>query len=223
VVVVVEALDDRGEVPGVRGLAAGLEAAAAGLAVRRELRRCAVDETGEDGHPLLVRGSQEGQTGRIGLLLLGGSSGRVHPDAAAADVVAIARQGNPPPGKEQVVDVSLHPGREPHEIVRPPRPRGSEAVDPLCGCRIDARHGEILLRGDRGDGRRRRACNVHRRARRNKCHDRARQNNSAHRAGSYRDCDRVRVRERGSASCPDDRRRDRDRQAALVDSRAPRR
>src|SRR5204863_4875916 len=88
VVAVVEALDERGEIPRVRGLAPQLETAAAGLAVRRELRRRAVDETGEDRHPLLLGGLQERPTRRVGVLLLGRSRGRVHTAAATADVVA---------------------------------------------------------------------------------------------------------------------------------------
>ena len=78
VVVVVEPGDDPGEVLPVGGFAAGFEVAAARLAVRRELRRRAVDEAGEDGHVRGARGAQEREPGRSSATCFGARSG-VHP------------------------------------------------------------------------------------------------------------------------------------------------
>ena len=83
---------DAREVVGVGRLHARLQLTAARFPVRRERRRRAVHEAGQDGTRRVVREAEEEESGGVGGILLRCAVGRRDAGTAAADVVAIARQ-----------------------------------------------------------------------------------------------------------------------------------
>ncbi len=85
----------------------------------------------------------------------GARAGVFTPAAATADVVAVSREAEAVGPEELVGNELLRLRRELRQIVRPPRPGGTEAVDALRGGGADACNGEARRRRNSRRGRRR--------------------------------------------------------------------